>query len=82
MTADQILTALAPLGIHGVSILDPADPATWTFTPDLPEQRAQAEQIVSGLLPQASSPPVSDFWAVPITPLEQDVKALKAKVGL
>lgn len=62
-TAADILQALQAAGLQiiGVTILDAADPATWTFTPDTltAEQRRAAIAVVQTSLQPPPPPPIA-----------------------
>lgn len=78
MTADQLLAAVAPLGVRGLHIGDLSDSSTWTFDGDGIDHAA----VVAAVQAVVRGPvqPVSHFWPAAPTPLERDVALLKARL--
>jgi hypothetical protein len=77
MDAQRLFTAVQPLGVTGLSILDVNDPATWTFQGEYDRDTVIA--AIQGTLPSAA-PASSQFWAAPLTQEQRDIAALKQQI--
>jgi hypothetical protein len=86
MDTAALLTALAPFGVTGVSIVDPADPSTWRFDAQPPltdEQRIDVVALIQAqLAPPAPTPTITkrQFFAA-ITPDEYAAAPPAAAAG-
>jgi hypothetical protein len=85
MDTAALLTALAPYGVTGIAILDPADPSTWRFdaTPPLTaEQRIDVVALIQAQFLVTPTPTITkrQFFAA-ITPDEYAAARAAATAG-
>src|SRR5438045_2979030 len=85
MDTAALLAALAPFGVTGIAILDPADPSTWRFdaTPPLTaEQRIDVVALIQAQFLVTPTPTITkrQFFAA-ITPDEYAAARAAATAG-